>query len=287
MSRPPSLFTFMRRPMNGTLCPKSQLKSTCLTAKFGSFFTRKQAKRGKMWSILLSNIRFLWFLQSMFLLSYLYQWCGFCWQSKSVITVCLHCSFTRLKNKHIWVTGDQCSHNKLATLVPSVWVYIYTDYKSNRLQCFTRSTVALSIYHHLIVFRGHTTFLLEKTIHWNTQISQIQGSTPTSSLFTQEPWLSGTVYPEKLFCTLLHSLNTSRAMPFQSSRYSLLCMAATSCSSTSFVLFLVHRFAYVLFWSTFYFRLRAVDVTSVYSHLFQFSIYCCKGNTAPSTNRCK
>ena len=38
VSRPPSLFTSMRRPMHGTSCPKSQLKSTCLTAKFGSFF---------------------------------------------------------------------------------------------------------------------------------------------------------------------------------------------------------------------------------------------------------
>ena len=36
----------------------------------------------KIWSVLLSNIWFLWFLQSIFLLSYLYQWwCGFCWQS--------------------------------------------------------------------------------------------------------------------------------------------------------------------------------------------------------------
>ena len=37
VSRPPSLFTSMRRPMHGTSCPKSQLKSTCLTAKFESF----------------------------------------------------------------------------------------------------------------------------------------------------------------------------------------------------------------------------------------------------------
>ena len=37
VSRPPSLFTSMRRPMHGTSCRKSQLKSTCLTAKFGSF----------------------------------------------------------------------------------------------------------------------------------------------------------------------------------------------------------------------------------------------------------
>ena len=37
VSRPPSLFTSMRRPMHGMSCPKSQLKSTCLAAKFGSF----------------------------------------------------------------------------------------------------------------------------------------------------------------------------------------------------------------------------------------------------------
>ena len=37
VSRPPSLFTSMRRPMHGTSCPKSQLKFICLTAKFGSF----------------------------------------------------------------------------------------------------------------------------------------------------------------------------------------------------------------------------------------------------------
>ena len=41
---------------------------------------------------------------------------------KYVTTVCLHCSFARLKNKHYRSTGDQCRHNKLATLVPSFWV---------------------------------------------------------------------------------------------------------------------------------------------------------------------
>ena len=34
----PHLFMSMCRPMYGTSCPKSQLKSTCLTANFGSFF---------------------------------------------------------------------------------------------------------------------------------------------------------------------------------------------------------------------------------------------------------
>ena len=37
MSRSPALFTSIHQPMRGTSCPKSQLKFTCLTAKFGSF----------------------------------------------------------------------------------------------------------------------------------------------------------------------------------------------------------------------------------------------------------
>ena len=47
---------------------------------------------------------FFRFLQSMFLLSYLYQWCRFCWQSlcRNLWPVCLHSSFARLKNKHMW-----------------------------------------------------------------------------------------------------------------------------------------------------------------------------------------
>ena len=70
--------------------------------------TRKWAKKDKMWSVLLSNIRFLWFLQSIFLLSYLYQWCGFCWQSlcRNLWPQFVYiCSFARLKNKHIGVLG--------------------------------------------------------------------------------------------------------------------------------------------------------------------------------------
>ena len=84
VSRPPSLFTSMHQPMHGTSCLKSQLKSRpiCLTAKFRSFLDHPETgKKGQNQSVLLSNIRFLWFLQSMFLLSYLYQLCGFCWQS--------------------------------------------------------------------------------------------------------------------------------------------------------------------------------------------------------------
>ena len=47
MSRPPSLFTSMRRPMHGTSCPKFQLKSTCLTTKFGRFLDCRNGVTGE------------------------------------------------------------------------------------------------------------------------------------------------------------------------------------------------------------------------------------------------
>ena len=48
VSSPPSLFTSMHRPMHGTSCPQSQLKSTCLTTKFGSFLDHAETgKKGQ------------------------------------------------------------------------------------------------------------------------------------------------------------------------------------------------------------------------------------------------
>ena len=81
VSRPPSLFTSMRRPMHGTSCPKSQLKSTCLTAKFGSFLDHAETvEKGQ--NVISSSVQHpISLIFAMFLLSYLYQWCGFCWQS--------------------------------------------------------------------------------------------------------------------------------------------------------------------------------------------------------------
>ena len=81
VSRPPSLFTSVRLPMHGTSCPKSQLKSTCLTAKFGSFLDHAETgEKGQ--NVISSSVQhpISLFLQSMFLLSYFYQWCGYCWQ---------------------------------------------------------------------------------------------------------------------------------------------------------------------------------------------------------------
>ena len=82
VSRPPSLFMSMRRPMHGTSCPKSQLKCTCLTAKFGSFLDHTETSE-KGQNVISSSVQhpISLILQSMFLLSYLYQWGGFCSQS--------------------------------------------------------------------------------------------------------------------------------------------------------------------------------------------------------------
>ena len=64
-----SNFIWMTHGHAGTSCPKFRLKSTCLTAKFGSFLDHaKMGEKDKLWSILLSNIWFLLFFQSMFLL---------------------------------------------------------------------------------------------------------------------------------------------------------------------------------------------------------------------------
>ena len=90
------------------------LKSTCLTTKFWSFLDHtcgNGQKKTKLW--------FLWFLQSMFLLSYPYQWCGFGWQSWNLWPQFIN---TLQFSVACRSTGDQCSHNKLTTLVPSILV---------------------------------------------------------------------------------------------------------------------------------------------------------------------
>ena len=83
VSRPPALFTSMRRPMQGPSCSKSQLKSKCLIAKFGSFLDHSEIgdKGQNVISSFVQHPISLIFAIYMFLLSYLYQWCGFCCQS--------------------------------------------------------------------------------------------------------------------------------------------------------------------------------------------------------------
>ena len=105
VSRPPSLFTSMRRPMHGTSCPKSQLKSTWRDRKIWKPFRPREngRKRTKCDQFFCSTSDFFDFCNPCFiyhtftndviLLTKPVQ--------KSVTTVCLHCSFTRLKNKYI------------------------------------------------------------------------------------------------------------------------------------------------------------------------------------------
>ena len=65
------------------------------------------------------------FLQSRFLLSYLYHWCIFYWQSfimqKYVTTVCLHYSFAILKNYHLGVLGTNVASTSWLHCSPVSW----------------------------------------------------------------------------------------------------------------------------------------------------------------------
>ena len=109
VSRPPSLFTSMRRPMHGTSCPKSQLKSTCLTAKFGSFSDHKETgEKGR--NVICSSVQHpissIFAIHVSFIVPLPMMWILLTKpMQKSVTTVCLHCSFARLKNKHVVVLG--------------------------------------------------------------------------------------------------------------------------------------------------------------------------------------
>ena len=106
VSRPPSLFTSMHRPMHGTSCPKSLLKSTCLTAKFGSFLDH--AETGEKGQNVISSsvqhpISLIFAIHVSFIIPLPMMWILLTKpMQKSVTTVCLCCSFARLKYKHIF-----------------------------------------------------------------------------------------------------------------------------------------------------------------------------------------
>ena len=95
--------------MHGTSCPKSQLESTCLTAKFGSFLDHAETgKKGKKCDqFFCPTSDFFDFCNPCFF----YHTFTNVWilltkpMQKSVTTVCLHSSFARLKNKHIGILG--------------------------------------------------------------------------------------------------------------------------------------------------------------------------------------
>ena len=112
VSRPPSLFTSVRRPMHGMSCPKSQLKSTCLTAKIWKLFRPRGngRKRTKCDQFFCPTSDFFDFCNPCFFY-HTHVLLPMMWilltrpMQKSVTTVCLHCTFARLKNKHIGVLG--------------------------------------------------------------------------------------------------------------------------------------------------------------------------------------
>ena len=99
----------MRQPMHGTSSPKSQLKSTRLTAKFGSFLDHaKMGEKGQ--NVISSFVQFpisLIFALHVFFIIHLPMMRILLTKpmQKSVNTGCLHCNFARLKYKHIGVLG--------------------------------------------------------------------------------------------------------------------------------------------------------------------------------------
>ena len=88
---------------------KSQLKSTCLTAKFGSFLDH--AETGEKGQNVISSsvqhpISLIFAIHVSFIIPLPMMWILLTKpMQKSVTTVCLHCIFARLKNKHIGVLG--------------------------------------------------------------------------------------------------------------------------------------------------------------------------------------
>ena len=109
VSRPPSLFTSMRQPMHGTSCSKSQLKSTCLTAKFGSFLDHAETDE-KGQNVISSSVQhpisLIFAIHVSFIIPLPMMWILLTKpRQKSVTTVYLNYSLARLKNKHTGVLG--------------------------------------------------------------------------------------------------------------------------------------------------------------------------------------
>ena len=72
MSRPSTWFTSMHQPMYDTSCPKSQVKSTCVTAKFRSFFDHAETdekRQNVISSSILRPISFIFAVHVSFIIS--------------------------------------------------------------------------------------------------------------------------------------------------------------------------------------------------------------------------
>ena len=90
-------------------CLRLCVKSTCLTAKFGSFLDHTETgEKGQ--NVINSSVQhpisLIFAIHISFIIPLSMMWILLTNpMQKSVTTVCLHCSFARLKNKHIGVLG--------------------------------------------------------------------------------------------------------------------------------------------------------------------------------------
>ena len=104
--------------MHGTSCLKSQLKSTCLTAKFGSFLDHAEMS-AKGQNVISSSVQhpisLIFAIHISFIIPLVTNACGFCCYAEICATVCLHCSFARLKNKHTCI-GVRVLGTNVATI---------------------------------------------------------------------------------------------------------------------------------------------------------------------------
>ena len=112
VSRPPSLFTSMHRPMDALyVMPIVSTQVYMLDRKIWKLFRPRGngRKRTKCDQFFCPTSDFFDFLQSIIPLPMM--WILLTKMQKSVTTVCLHCSFARLKNKHTQQAdyfGPQC-----------------------------------------------------------------------------------------------------------------------------------------------------------------------------------
>ena len=186
MSSPPSLFTSMRRPMHGTSCPKSQLKSTCLNAKFGSFLDH--AETGEKWQNVISSsvqhpISLIFAIHVSFILPLPMMWILLTKpMQKYVTTVCLHCSFARLRNKHIGVLGTnvatiagyigpQCLVYKSCSQSPSLNMWKSTIINTKKTLRGKRNKSGISAISHYFQLYNFLSSMKEENTLWNIFLS--------------------------------------------------------------------------------------------------------------------
>ena len=93
LATPPALFTSVCHPMHGRSCPKSQFKSTCLTAKFGSFLDHAETgEKGQ--NVISSSVQHLISLIFAIHLSFIIPTNDVDFVDKAYLEICDHSLFT-------------------------------------------------------------------------------------------------------------------------------------------------------------------------------------------------